>query len=115
LLIVHGIFEGVVMKEGVPCPDITGFCPWFSLDFTLGSVDFVRIHGNWVLSALNRGSYFPTRIPERALITPKTFRSHKTTTITTTAFKIDLMEPAMGMNRLMSQRITPTTIRTTMT
>jgi hypothetical protein len=28
---------------------------------------------------------------------PNTFRSHKTTTITTTAFKIDLMEPAMGM------------------
>ena len=38
-----------------------------------------------------------TRILERELKTPKTFRSHKTTAMTTTAFKIDLMEPAIGM------------------
>jgi hypothetical protein len=33
----------------------------------------------------------------------------------TTAFKIVLMEPAMGMYELMSQRITPTTTKTTIT
>jgi hypothetical protein len=32
--------------------------------------------------------------------------------MTTTAFKIILMEPAMGMYELMSQRRTPTTIKT---
>jgi hypothetical protein len=35
--------------------------------------------------------------------------------MTTTAFRIDLIEPAIGINRLMSQRRTPTTIRTTTT
>ena len=30
-------------------------------------------------------------------MSPKTLRSHKTTTMITTAFKIDLMDPAMGM------------------
>jgi hypothetical protein len=33
----------------------------------------------------------------------------------TTAFKIDLMEPAMGMYELTSQRRTPTTIKTKIT
>ncbi len=33
-------------------------------------------------------------------------RSHKTTTMITTAFRIDLMEPAMGMYALMSQKNT---------
>jgi hypothetical protein len=42
---------------------------------------------------------------------PKTFRSHKTTTMTTTAFRIDLMDPAMGMKLFTSQSRTPTTIR----
>jgi len=46
--------------------------------------------------------YFPTRILESEPRTPKTFKSHKTTAITTTAFKIVLMEPAIGMNRLIS-------------
>jgi len=59
--------------------------------------------------------YFPTRILESEPRTPKTFKSHRTTAITTTAFRIVLMEPAIGMNRLMSQRTTPTTIRTTTT
>jgi len=45
-------------------------------------------------------------------MSPKTLKSHKTTTMMTTAFKIDLMEPAMGMYALMSQRITPTTTKT---
>jgi len=40
------------------------------------------------------------------------FRSHKTTQITTTAFKIDLIDPAIGMKRLTNQSRTPTTIRT---
>jgi hypothetical protein len=48
-------------------------------------------------------------------MSPKTLRSHKTTAMTTTAFKIDLIEPAMGMYELTSQRRTPTTTRTTTT
>jgi len=36
-------------------------------------------------------------IMERELKSPKTFRSHRTTTITTNPFKIDLMDPAIGM------------------
>jgi hypothetical protein len=48
-------------------------------------------------------------------MSPKTLRSHKTTAMTTTAFKIDLMEPAMGMYELTSQRRTPTTIKTSTT
>src|SRR4030042_1772830 len=64
------------------------------------------------LLALNQDSYFPTRILESSPMSPKTLRSHKTTAMTTTAFKIDLMEPAMGMYELTSQRRTPHTIRT---
>jgi len=71
--------------------------------------------GDYAPSALDQDSYFPTWILERELRSPKTLRSLKTTAMTTTAFKIDLMEPAIGMNLLMSQRITPTTIRTTTT
>jgi hypothetical protein len=48
-------------------------------------------------------------------MSPKTLRSHKTTAMTTTAFKIDLMEPAMGMYELTSQRRIPTTTKTTTT
>jgi len=40
---------------------------------------------------------YSTWIMERELKSPKTFRSHKTTTITTTPFKIDLIDPAIGM------------------
>jgi hypothetical protein len=43
-------------------------------------------------------------------ISPKTFTSHTTTTITTTAFRIDLIDRAIGMNEFTSQRSTPTTI-----
>src|SRR5579859_2499729 len=62
----------------------------------------------------------PARIADRHIrmwtlemecITPKTSRSHKTTKMTTTAFKIDLMEPAIGIKLLTSQRRTPTTIK----
>jgi hypothetical protein len=42
---------------------------------------------------------------------PKTFRSHKTTMMTTTALRIDFMDPAMGMKLFTSQRRTPTTTR----
>jgi hypothetical protein len=59
--------------------------------------------------------YFPTRILEISPMSPKTVRSHKTTAMTTTAFKIDLMEPAIGMYELTSQRRIPTTTRTTTT
>ncbi|MFA4901330.1 MAG: hypothetical protein WC600_01155 [Desulfobaccales bacterium] len=48
-------------------------------------------------------------------MSPKTLKSHKTTAMTTTAFKIDLMEPAIGMYELTSQRRTPTTIKTSTT
>jgi hypothetical protein len=66
-------------------------------------------------ATIKQGSYLPTRIVESSPISPKTLRSHKTTTMITTAFKIDLMEPAIGMYELMSQRITPTTTKTTTT
>ena len=46
--------------------------------------------------------YLPSWALERDLINPNTFRSHKTTAMTTTAFKIDLMEPAIGMKLLTS-------------
>jgi hypothetical protein len=49
------------------------------------------------------------------LISPKTFNNHTTTQITTTAFKIDRIEPAMGTNVLTSHNRTPTTISTSNT
>jgi hypothetical protein len=66
---------------------------------------FLIIASHWVpwLSpkdrplALNQGSYFPTRIVESSPMSPKTLRSHRTTAMMTTAFKIVLMEPAIGM------------------
>jgi hypothetical protein len=54
---------------------------------------------------------YPTRSREREWSNPNALSSHITTQMTTTAFKIDLMELAMGMNRLISQRMTPTTIK----
>lgn len=72
-------------------------------------------HGDLAPSVLKQRCHFPRRILDREPKTPKTFRSHKTTAMITTAFKIVLMEPAIGINRLINQRITPTTIRTTMT
>jgi hypothetical protein len=38
--------------------------------------------------------------------------SHKTVTITTTAFNIDLIDPAIGMKLFTSHSNTPTTIKT---
>lgn len=55
-------------------------------------------------------SYLPTLMFERLWRIPKTFRSHITTAMTTTAFKIDLIEFAMGMNLFTSHRRTPTTM-----
>jgi len=52
---------------------------------------------------------------EISLMSPKTVKSHKTTAMITTAFKIDLMDPAIGMYALTSQRRIPTTTRTTIT
>jgi hypothetical protein len=57
------------------------------------------------------GLCYPTWIFEREWNKPKTLRSHKTTQITTTAFKIDLMLAAIGMKRFTNQSSTPTTIR----
>jgi hypothetical protein len=64
---------------------------------------------------LNQDSYFPTRKLEISLMSPKTVRSQMTTAMITTAFKIDLMEPAIGMYELTSQSRTPTTTKTTTT
>ena len=57
--------------------------------------------------------YLPMCILETEWNNPNTFRSHKNTPMTTTAFKIDLMEPAIGMKLLTSQRRTSTTFRAT--
>jgi hypothetical protein len=57
-------------------------------------------------------AYVPIWIRDKELKSPKTFSSHKTTAITTTAFKMDLIVPCMGMKRLTSQSRTPTTIST---
>jgi hypothetical protein len=71
-----------------------------------------------------RGSLWPNGLPERQPVyapmwirdrewmNPKMFRSQTTVPITTTAFKIDLIEPAIGMKLLTSQSRTPTTIKT---
>jgi hypothetical protein len=56
--------------------------------------------------------YAPMRIRDREWMKPKMFRSHTTTPITTTAFKMDLIDPAIGMKLLTSQSKTPTTIKT---
>jgi hypothetical protein len=74
-------------------------CPKLLLEINLNSL------------ALEQDRYFPTRILESSPMSPKTLRSHKTTTMITTAFKIILMEPAMGIYELTSQRTTPTTIK----
>src|SRR6266849_6240718 len=55
---------------------------------------------------------YPMRTREREWNSPNTLRSHNTTPMTTTAFKIDLMLPAMGMNWFTSHKRTPTTTRT---
>jgi hypothetical protein len=56
-------------------------------------------------------AYDPTRMWEKEWKSPKTFKSHKTTPITTTAFKIDLICDCIGMKLLTSQSRTPTTTR----
>jgi hypothetical protein len=60
-----------------------------------------------------RLAYVPTCIREREWNSPKMFSSHKTTAITTTAFKMDLIVPCIGMKLLTSQSRTPITTRTT--
>jgi hypothetical protein len=74
-------------------------CPKLLLEINLSSL------------ALEQDRYFSTRILESSPMSPKTLRSHNTTTMITTAFKIILMEPAIGMYELTSQRPTPTTIK----
>jgi hypothetical protein len=44
-------------------------------------------------------------------IKPNTFSNQTTTQITTTAFRIDLIEPAMGMNVFINHSKIPTTIK----
>ena len=48
----------------------------------------------------------PTRIPATESYSPATLRTHTTRAMTTTVFRIDLTGPAIGMNRLTSQRRT---------
>ena len=43
------------------------------------------------------GGQLPTRILEREVKSPNTFSSHKTTAMTTTAFRMFLMDPCIGM------------------
>ena len=45
-----------------------------------------------------RVDYYPTRTWEREWKNPNTLPSHHSTPMTTIAFKIDLMEFAIGMN-----------------
>ncbi len=49
---------------------------------------------------------------ENELKSPNTLSNHKTTAITTTPFKMDLIVPCIGINRLISHNKTPTTIST---
>jgi len=48
---------------------------------------------------------------DREPITPKTLKSHSTTMITTTTFRIFLIFPSIGMYVLISHNATPTIIR----
>jgi len=48
-------------------------------------------------------------------MTPKMFRSQSTTPITTKAFKMDLIDPAIGMKLLTNQSKTPIPIKITKT
>src|SRR6476659_138161 len=68
----------------------------------------------WVISRYQKFSY-PTRKCSTKCRRPKAFSSQITTTITTTAFRIDLIDPAIGMKVFTSQRRTPTTIRVRIT
>jgi hypothetical protein len=58
-------------------------------------------------------TYAPTWIRDIEWNNPKTFSNHKTTAMTTTAFKMDLIVACIGMKRLTNQSKTPTTIRAT--
>jgi hypothetical protein len=51
------------------------------------------------------------RSRERLWSNPNALRSHITTQMTTTAFKIDLIELDIGMKRLISHRMTTTAIK----
>ena len=84
------------------------------MEFTFWLHDFEN--GPFVnKSDASRFVYPSTRICEKELNSPNTFKSHNTTTITTTAFKMDLIVPYIGMKRLISQSKTPTTIKTVTT
>jgi len=73
----------------------------------------------WFSYAARRSSFcrsfscvcYPTWSRGREWSNPNALRSHITTQMTTTAFKIDLMELAIGMNWFTNHRRTPTTIR----
>jgi hypothetical protein len=58
-------------------------------------------------------AYMPMWMRDIEWITPNMLSSHTTTQTTTTKFRIDLIDPAIGINRLINHRATPTTISTT--
>ena len=60
-------------------------------------------------------TYLPTRMCVREARSPSTLNTHRTTPITTTAFRIDLIELAIGMKRFTSHKRIPTTISVTIT
>jgi hypothetical protein len=61
----------------------------------------------------SHGVHFPIRIVERFPMSPKTFNNHIITTITTTTFKTFFMVDCIGMYLFITQKITPTTTKTT--
>jgi hypothetical protein len=75
--------------------------PWLSVTFDV----------DWKPIALPIAPVYSTWRMERELKSPKIFKSHRTP-MTTTAFKIDLIDAAIGMYRLTSPRRTPTKMRT---
>src|SRR6266404_664223 len=55
-----------------------------------------RLHRNYAPCAPSHDN-LPTWIAESELKSPNTFSSHKTTPMTTTPFRIDLIDPAIGI------------------
>jgi hypothetical protein len=95
-------FHGVISIESAYAPAIRPILPVNCQAYTC----FDLSRAKSPLSARQ-----PTWIREREWNNPNTLRSHNTTQMTTTAFKMDLILPAMGMKLFTSHRRTPTTIR----
>src|ERR1035438_3024996 len=70
------------------------------------------VHSVFSTECSRANLHFPMRIPEKEWRSPVTFSIHRTTAMTTTALRIDLMVLCIGIKRFTSQRTTPTTIST---